>query len=395
MNNNETNNIIQLNKNEFYMCSKEEMIDRETNHQLSIFEINTNINYHNNNCKLWKADPTKIIKAYYRINSSSNNNYPIRSVNTLIQTLNYILNNIIDSKNKFISGNKVTYADIFLFVNDRFKSIRQDFTLLNNIQNYSPNELELYEKSLKIMIRYYIISLNQSLSSPLINGPQGLYQLILPQINSMLINLKECFMISQQTIQINNDDYDEFYSYFLLVSLYLNSLDFYTTLSHISQFNLHEHPKLHFTLKVCQCILSKNWKIFFNLIKTSPEVDYITSCLLVIYFPIIRIEALRYICYGFSNEITHYKISLDNLANMLLFNSIESLYDFLIWFGLDKNIKNENTTHNISLCKYYIHNVQHNLLTVPKETCVFIENKRTLKTVKEEIIKNININDIK
>jgi hypothetical protein len=80
---------------------------------------------------------------------------------------------------------------------------------------------------------------------------------------------------------------------------------------------------------------------------------------------------------------------------MLLFNSIESLYDFLIWFGLDKNIKNENTTHNISLCKYYIHNVQHNLLTVPKETCVFIENKRTLKTVKEEIIKNININDIK
>ena len=151
MKNNETSNIIQLSKNDFYMCSKEEMIDRETNHQLSIFEIDTHNNNHNNNYKLWKADPTKIIKAYYRINSSSNN-YPIRSVNTLIQTINYILDNIIDSENKLISGNKITFADIFLFVDDRFKSIRQDFTLSNSIENYLPNELELYEKCMNINV---------------------------------------------------------------------------------------------------------------------------------------------------------------------------------------------------------------------------------------------------
>ena len=366
------------------MCSKEEMIERQNDNLLSIFEINNNeekIYIPEKNIFVNKVNPLYAIKSYIRPNSEKKDNL-IRTPKTLLKTLNFILNNIIDSD--IISNPnfpKVNFSDIYLFSEDRFKSIKQDFIILKN-----DNSIEFFY-CLETIIRFEILSLNQTLNYSSINGIQGLYKLLIKQIYSNLI----CLIHAYKKSDISRNK-DEFYSYFLLISIKQSPLEFYNSISIIPK-SYRKKKNVKLSLEICDLINNKNWNIFFKKIKSN-ECSYLLSCLMMIFITDMRIYCLFELGSGLIPKQTQYQTTLKKLCNILLFDTIKELKLFSVNIGLkiDPNVNNSNEVISLYLNKDF--DINFNLLNV-KMNRKFVEKKRKGDLRKNIILANLIYEDNK
>ena len=362
------------------MCSKEEMEERQNENLLNIFEINykeDKIYIPKKKAFVYQVNPLYAIKSYIRP-SIEKKDIKIRPPEILYKTLNFILDNIIDS-DSIINSNfpEVNFSDIFLFVEDRFKSIKQDFIKLND------NNSKEFFYCFEIIIRFQILSLNQSLDYPSINGSQGLYKLLINQIHSGLINLVN----SYKNNDISNNK-DEFYSYFLLISIKLNPLEFYNSISKIpKQYIKKKNVKL--SLKICSLINEKNWYDFFKIIKSN-ECPYLLSCLMMIFVNQMRVYCLLELGSGLLPKQTQYETTLKKLADLLIFDNIQQLKQFIINFGLKvfPNMNKAKELITLYLDRDFILNF--NLLYI-KTNKNIVEKKRNGLLRKDIILNNFNV----
>ena len=366
------------------MCSKEEMIERQNDNLLSIFEINNNeekIYIPEKKLFINKVNPLYAIKSYIRPNSEKKDNL-IRTPKILLKTLNFILNNIIDSD--IISNSNfpnVNFSDIYLFCEDRFKSIKQDFIILKN-----DNSIEFFY-CLETIIRFEILSLNQTLNYSSINGIQGLYKLLIKQIYSNLI----CLINAYKKSDISKNK-DEFYSYFLLISIKQSALEFYNSISIIpKKYRKKKNVKL--SLEICYLINNKNWNEFFKKIKSN-ECSYLLSCLMMIFITEMRLNCLFELGSGLIPKQTQYQTTLKKLCDILLFDSIKEFKLFIENIGLiiDPNVNNSNEVISLYLNKDF--DINFNLLNV-KMNRKFVEKKRKGDLRKNIILANLIYEDNK
>ena len=366
------------------MCSKEEMIERQNDNLLSIFEINNNeekIYIPEKKLFINKVNPLYAIKSYIRPNSEKKDNL-IRTPKILLKTLNFILNNIIDSD--IISNSNfpnVNFSDIYLFCEDRFKSIKQDFIILKN-----DNSIEFFY-CLETIIRFEILSLNQTLNYSSINGIQGLYKLLIKQIYSNLI----CLINAYKKSDISKNK-DEFYSYFLLISIKQSALEFYNSISIIpKKYRKKKNVKL--SLEICYLINNKNWNEFFKKIKSN-ECSYLLSCLMMIFITEMRLNCLFELGSGLIPKQTQYQTTLKKLCNILLFDSIKEFKLFIENIGLiiDPNVNNSNEVISLYLNKDF--DIDFNLLNV-KMNIKVVEKKRKNQLRKNIIVGNLIYDDNK
>ena len=362
------------------MCSKEEMEERQNENLLNVFEINykeDKIYIPKKKAFVYQVNPLYAIKSYIRP-SIEKKDIKIRPPEILYKTLNFILDNIIDS-DTIINSNfpEVNFSDIFLFVEDRFKSIKQDFIKLND------NNSKEFFYCFEIIIRFQILSLNQSLDYPSINGSQGLYKLLINQIHSGLINLVN----SYKNNDISNNK-DEFYSYFLLISIKLNPLEFFNSISKIpKQYIKKKNVKL--SLKICSLINEKNWYDFFKIIKSN-ECPYLLSCLMMIFVNQMRVYCLLELGSGLLPKQTQYETTLKKLADLLIFDNIQELKQFIINFGLKvfPNMNKAKELITLYLDRDFVLNF--NLLYI-KTNKNIVEKKRNGLLRKDIILNDFNV----
>jgi len=207
------------------MCSEKEMMEREEQNNLNMFEVDPSISKDYLNKKIKKAFA---VKAYARSAAEKIMDNPdnIRPPEILTKTLNYLMNEIIDiDKNEEISdrhfklkvGDKYTFSDITFFVEDRFRSIRQDYTILDLKGN--KDCIICHEK----IARFLILCLNEGLDYEAFVGLQSLFKLFYQQLNATLTSLREYYEYVEQNSTAENTLYEsenigEFLAYSIILS---------------------------------------------------------------------------------------------------------------------------------------------------------------------------------
>ena len=347
-NNNKEEKIIPLLNG---MCSEREMKEREEQKLLSVFELDPKKTYYDNKTQqiIKKIKPEFAIQAYTRSGGDLNKVDPLdlRTPKALRDTMNYILNEIIDSdkfKNKkFTNLLPIDFKEICLFVIDRFRAIRKNFTILNNMKS-NKNCIICHEQ----IARFLIICLNETIDIKTIKGEQGLYNLNMEQLNLTLTSLSNFYEYSekQKILEPNNNDIyispnkEEFLSYFILFSLKQKPIEFMSILSKIS-YQLRKGKKLSLVLKISKSILTKDAFLFMKILK-SKECDYLTSCLMVLFFNEIRFNFMNSISYEKKpnvDEVKHdyliNKMSIKEIIDKLPFEDENEVINFLDWYGIN------------------------------------------------------------
>eukprot|EP01156_Anaeramoeba_ignava_P015229 Anaeramoba_ignava/a612234_57.p1 GENE.a612234_57~~a612234_57.p1 ORF type:complete len:172 (+),score=37.37 a612234_57:317-832(+) len=108
------------------MCPQQEIQDRQETHDINYFEVDPETI--NLDVKYWMIKPEFAVKKYPKTTMEHDPNN-IRTLQTLLSTFNYLLNNILER-------NDVPFYQVHNFLRDRFRSIIQDLNV-QNIRNSS------------------------------------------------------------------------------------------------------------------------------------------------------------------------------------------------------------------------------------------------------------------
>ena len=374
------------------MCSSKEVSERESQNLLSVFELDPKLTKKDPQSGniIKKANPSYCIQTYIREGGDMNQSECVRTPETLKKTLFYILDNIIDSdkiiNEKFTKLFPINLSEIVLFTSDRLKAIKKDF-MLNNLKN-NKYMIQCYE----LIARFLILCINETLDIKTIKGKQGLYNLNVKELNSVLNDLYKFYTYKDESKKNNvyvSNNQEEFLSYFLLLSL-KNPIDYFSILSKIKNNNVFKNSKkIKLVINISKCYLNKDYKTFMEILKNK-ETDYLISCLMVLLFVNMRDFALDNISYNFnkvSNSI--YKISINELLNYLPFNDTEEVINYLNYYGVKIKEENKNDFNSkIQIIKSDKLNEEfHNEIPL-KTNYKYVEIKKGNKTRKEIILGN-------
>ena len=333
------------------MCSEREMKEREEQNLLSIFELDPEKTKYDNKTQQYikKVKPEFAIQTYTRPGGDLNkvDNSDLRTPKALRDTMNYIINEIIDSdhiKNKkFTKLFQIDFKEICLFVTDRFRAIRKNFTILDNMKS-NKDCIICHEQ----IARFLIICLNETIDIKSISGDQGIYNLNMKELNLTLTSLSEFYEYSdrQKELDCNNENIyispnkEEFISYFILFSLKQKPIEFMSILSKIP-YKLRKGNKLSLALKISKAYLSKDAISFMKILK-SKECDYLTACIMVLFFNDIRTQLMNILSFDKKpnfDEAKHsyliYKMSIKEIIEKLPFENENEVIKFLDWFGIN------------------------------------------------------------
>jgi hypothetical protein len=265
----------------------------------------------------------------------------LRPPKMLLQTLNYILDEIIDIDRKQFNNNKFfkykdediyTFKDIYLFIEDRFRALRQDFIILELKGNKEC--IECHEK----IARFLILALNECLDFPEFTGHQGLYNILVQQLNATLTSLRDSYdyVYANRNTTNSNELYlspniAEFYNYSILLGIQ-DKFDLMSLLNKIPE-DIKETQYIKNCKRYVRAILANEFT-YFNMIKNA---DYLTACVMSLYLRQMRSANLESLCNSRvkGNKETGYKTTFFKLCDMLLFEDIEECYKFLTWYGID------------------------------------------------------------
>jgi len=334
------------------MCSEKEMFEREEQMDLNIFEVDPLISpdYMNKRVKKEFAVKRYTRSAAEKIMDNPDN---IRPPEVLTKTLNYLLNEIVDidtekeiSRRHFKkdSQENYTFTDITLFVEDRFRSIKQDFVILDLKGN--KDCIICHEK----IARFLILCLNEGLDHDAFVGLQSLFKLFYQQLNATLTSLREFYEYVEQNVGdsshslYESENIGEFVAYSIILS-FTENFDLISMLNKIPK-RAKFSKKIKFAKKVARAFLAKEYITYFKLLK---EADYLTACLMSLYLKEMRISGLETIrCRRNSDNIdkTSFKFTVNELTDFFLFEDYEELDKFLDWYGVDTDNLFENEDYD-------------------------------------------------
>jgi len=373
-------------------CHPIEISDREERKNINLFEIDPKNSYYDKdkNRYFLKINPLYAVKAYTRSAADVKMDNPefLRPPRILFDTVKYLIDNIVDIdnqsnqiinnlidpksnrmelnkyKNKICNegsnedqitnsklnnkyfqypNEKYTFKDICLFVEDRFRAIRQDYIILAT--KFSVECIQSHE----IIARFLILSLNECLDYKAFSGSQGLFKLLIQQLNATLTSLREFYFFveknfsDEKVLQILNKNKDEFISYSILLSVTSN-FDLVSMMNMISN-DIKNSPLIKYVFKIVRCILSRDVICFFKLLKnnktfskdkniTNINFDYLITCIMSLYLKDMRKAAFDFISSKQERKSFNYLNNIKYILDLLAFENFKEFYDFLNWYGI-------------------------------------------------------------
>eukprot|EP00298_Acanthocystis_sp_HF-20_P002017 c12488_g1_i2.p1 GENE.c12488_g1_i2~~c12488_g1_i2.p1 ORF type:complete len:286 (+),score=79.23 c12488_g1_i2:104-859(+) len=200
------------------MCPETEILERIEFKQVNRFEMSldpiTNV---------LSPDPLKMIKRFTRLSGETQTKtQDIRSIKALTKTCEYIFKTLIPTQISL--HGKSIFGDIYLFIFDRTKSIRQDvirqnFKTENQLQTENFEDFLLVVNIYSQIIRFYIISSHLLRSAPTQIFDRTLnYNEIYSSLNSIHIFYKSILKNKNSTLEMKKG-YIEFIEYSILLEL--------------------------------------------------------------------------------------------------------------------------------------------------------------------------------
>ena len=372
------------------MCSENEIIEREKNKDIDRLEIDAN------SFPLKKGDKERMVQKYsWRSGKKLNLKDPkeIRNVKAINKSIEYLIEQCLDcDKTKTIklpNGFEFTLSDIISFIYDRFLAIYETIKLLSDNDKSILNDCDLLSNIGK-MIRTLIIFFNLCLDD---FDEEKASKEINNYINDLLMPLidiiKEIiFNEAEYEYNFNLDIKDEFLSYYLLIKIKKERNNFHKFYDEIkSKLNKEQiYKKIDLVNEVYLSLINKDYSKFINILKTEENCDYIFACFMSLFFKEICVYGLQKI------SITKKELTYKEIKDLLTFEDIEEVRQFLIWYGITKD-KNRYIVNESDIVPIVINNPNKKFEyeSAPQKTNVkYVEKKKGEKLRKDEVNKKID-----
>lgn len=270
-------------------------------------------------------NPSLAVKQYSR--SSADQEVPLphelRPVKVLRMTMTYLMAKIMNLCDTI----DVNFAEWYHFLWDRTRGIRKDIT---QQELCSIEAVELVEQCARFHIHC---------SARLVAEDPSTFD---QKINTE--NLTKCL----QTLKYMYHDLElkgiyckneaEFRAYIILLNL--NDGNFMWEVQQLRE-NIQKSREVRFAMEIYSALDKNNYVRFFKLVHST---TYLNACILLRYFVQVRLSALAIILKCFSPRQPHKSYPLNELMEILAFESIEATMDFLEYHGL---VLSEDRTHVI------------------------------------------------
>ena len=372
------------------MCSENEIIEREKNKDIDRLEIDAN------SFPLKKGDKERMVQKYsWRSGKKLNLKDPkeIRNVKAINKSIEYLIEQCLDcDKTKTIklpNGFEFTLSDIISFIYDRFLAIYETIKLLSDNDKSILNDCDLLSNIGK-MIRTLIIFFNLCLDD---FDEEKASKEINNYINDLLMPLidiiKEIiFNEAEYEYNFNLDIKDEFLSYYLLIKIKKERNNFHKFYDEIkSKLNKEQiYKKIDLVNEVYLSLINKDYSKFINILKTEENCDYIFACFMSLFFKEICVYGLQKI------SITKKELTYKEIKDLLTFEDIEEVRQFLIWYGITKD-KNRYIVNESDIVPIVINNPNKKFEyeSAPQRTNIrYVEKKKGEKLRKDEVNKKID-----
>ncbi|KAE8350949.1 SAC3/GANP/Nin1/mts3/eIF-3 p25 family-domain-containing protein [Aspergillus coremiiformis] len=245
---------------------------------------------------------TKMLKRFRRSAAGYDEQLPsdIRTPNTLLQTMNYLMRHVI--------GGSEPLGLIHKFVWDRTRSIRNDFSVQQLTQE---DHVRMAVTCLERIARFHIVSLHL-LSSPANEEPFDRHQ-EREQLNNTMLSLIYYYDDNRDRVSFPNED--EFRAYYIIFSILDQRPDLEARVQKWPA-ELRNSPRVQLALELLatagnaweyqgtldskrtNAIAQGFYERFFGLVD-SPAVSYLMACVAEIYFNHVRQTAIRSIWRGY------------------------------------------------------------------------------------------------
>ncbi|KKZ68296.1 hypothetical protein EMCG_06052 [[Emmonsia] crescens] len=284
----------------------------------------------------------KMLKRFRRSAAGYDEQLPsdIRTPNTLLQTMNYLLRHVVEDDE--------TLAITHKFLWDRTRSIRNDLSIqqLTQVQ-----DVAIAVKCLERIARFHIVSLHL-LSSPENSEPFDHHQ-EREQLNNTLLSLLYYYDDNRDLIKFPNED--EFRAYYIVFSIHDQRPDLEARVQKWPR-ELLRSPRVQVALELFAAA-GNTWEYqgtldakrpnaiaqglyarFFRLIQSN-SVPYLLACIAEIYFNQVRQTAIRsiwkaYCRHPLSQQHKNQEWTVDELTGALAFDDNDQTIEFCEEQGL-------------------------------------------------------------
>ncbi|CAG8055821.1 unnamed protein product [Penicillium olsonii] len=279
---------------------------------------------------------TKMLKRFRRSAAGYDEQLPsdIRTPDTLLQTMNYLMRYVLDGKEPL--------AIVHKFVWDRTRSIRNDFSVQQLTQEA---DVKVAVTCLERIARFHIVSLHL-LSSPENTEPFDRHQ-EREQLNNTMLSLMYYYDDNRGRIQFANEA--EFRAYYILFSIHDQRPDLEARVQKWPP-DLLASPRVQVALELFAAA-GNTWESqgaldarrpnavaqgfytrFFNIIN-SKSVSYLMACVAEVYFNHIRQTAIRSIWKAYcrtpqSQQSKNDQWTVGELTSVLLFDDDQQTIEF-------------------------------------------------------------------
>ncbi|CAG8931790.1 unnamed protein product [Penicillium salamii] len=279
---------------------------------------------------------SKMLKRFRRSAAGYDEQLPsdIRTPNTLLQTMNYLMRYVIDGKEPL--------AMVHKFVWDRTRSIRNDFSVQQVTQEA---DVKVAVTCLERIARFHIVSLHL-LSSPENTEPFDRHQ-EREQLNNTMLSLMYYYDDNRGRIDFPNEA--EFRAYYILFSIHDQRPDLEARVQKWPS-DLLASPRVQVALELFaaagntwepqgaldarrpNAIAQGFYTRFFNIIN-SRSVSYLMACVAEVYFTHIRQTAIRSIWKAYcrtpqSQQSKNDQWTIEELTKVLHFDDDQQTIDF-------------------------------------------------------------------
>ncbi|KAK7343017.1 hypothetical protein VNO80_25978 [Phaseolus coccineus] len=292
-----------------YMCPERERIQREKLRDLAVFErLNGNPR---------KSSPALAVKKFCRtISTKYVQASDLRPIAVLEDTLNYLLS-LLESKEH-------SFEEVHYFVFDRTRSIRQDITMQNIVNNKA---IYMYEG----MVKFHVVShynLWRSMSDP---NTASMHHLNLEQLTKTLTSLFNLYEANRNSNHVHENE-AEYHSLYVLLHLGSYSQPMGEPLSlwfrRVSTPVL-KSKEMCFARRILRSSQLGNYKDFFCT--AAAQASYLQFCIMMPYINEVRVLALS--CINFGGYKLHPYPLLDLSKHLMIKES--DLESFCLSCGLE------------------------------------------------------------
>ena len=280
------------------MCPKFEIHERERHKRLSIFEIARGTEFD----KVPKANHDACLKEYVRPAAGCKIDImKLRPPYVLQRCVNHLISNVI-AKDK----HSRSWTDVYCFVSDRMRAIRQELVIQRADEKVSVDIL-------KKAVRFHIVIMEELKNEKTFNREDSIQQLH-SSIFTLLEHVKResmnCFEIRVYYMLLN------FHKKLLVENMLMQLLESHSSIQRGSADIIKFITENRFLFN------------YYRFFKVFEKLPYISSCCLITNLNFLRKNALEVIYKGYNAKNSRIPISVIN--EWLMFDTVEEAEAFCI-----------------------------------------------------------------